>query len=86
MYQEKVGEIKKQNELIERLKRQHENLREQINRVDKENIKMKKKMDNDNLQKQQQYYAAQQQQQQQFNGSEASPYYGQNKNQSAQGW
>lgn len=44
-YDEKVQEIKKQNELIERLKRQHENLREQINRVDKENIKLKKKMD-----------------------------------------
>lgn len=44
-YNEKVQEIKKQNELIERLKRQHENLREQINRVDKENIKLKKKMD-----------------------------------------
>lgn len=28
MYQEKVAEIKKQNELVERLKRQHENLRE----------------------------------------------------------
>ena len=44
-YNDKVQEIKKQNELIERLKRQHENLREQINRVDKENIKLKKKMD-----------------------------------------
>lgn len=51
LYQEKIGEIKKSNELIERLKRQHENLREQINRVDKENIKMKKKMDLDNLNK-----------------------------------
>jgi hypothetical protein len=45
MYNEKVQEIKKQNELTERLKRQHENLREQINRVDKENIKLKKKID-----------------------------------------
>lgn len=45
MYNEKVLEIKNQHELIERLKRQHENLREQINRVDKENIKLKKKMD-----------------------------------------
>lgn len=58
MYNEKVQEIKKQNELIERLKRQHENLREQINRVDKENIKLKKKMDQDNLNKQQQYLSA----------------------------
>ena len=45
MYNEKVKEIKKQIEVVERLKRQHENLREQINRVDKENIKLKKKMD-----------------------------------------
>jgi len=74
LYQEKIGEIKKSNELVERLKRQHENLREQINRVDKENIKMKKKMDLDNLNKQQQYYAAQQQQTQQF--SEGTSYYG----------
>jgi len=44
-YNNKLQEIKTQNELIERLKRQHENLREQINRVDKENIKLKKKMD-----------------------------------------
>jgi hypothetical protein len=56
----------------------NEILREQINRVDKENIKMKKKMDLDNLNKQQQYYAAQQQQAQQFNGQENS-YYGQSK-------
>ena len=58
MYNEKVQEIKKQNELTERLKRQHENLREQINRVDKENIKLKKKIDQDNLNKQQQYLSA----------------------------
>ena len=55
MYNEKVLELKNQNELIERLKRQHEDLREQINRVDKENIKLKKKMDQENLNKQQQY-------------------------------
>lgn len=55
MYNEKVSEMKKQSELIERLKRQHENLREQINRVDKENIKLKKKIEQDNLNKQQQY-------------------------------
>jgi hypothetical protein len=42
--------------------------------VDKENIKMKKKMDLDNLNKQQQYYAAQQQQTQQFTDG---TYYGQ---------
>lgn len=53
MYNEKVSEMKKQSELIERLKRQHENLREQINRVDKENIKLKKKIEQDNLNKQQ---------------------------------
>jgi len=52
MYNEKTLEIKAQNELIDRLKRQHECLREQINRVDKENIKLKKKMDQDNLNKQ----------------------------------
>ena len=51
MLDEKNKEIKAQNELVERLKRQHENLREQINRVDKENIKLKKKMDQDNLNK-----------------------------------
>jgi predicted RNase H-like nuclease (RuvC/YqgF family) len=51
MYNEKVAEIKKQNECVEILKRKHENLREQINRVDKENIKLKKKMDQDNLNK-----------------------------------
>ena len=45
MYNDKLTEMKKQTETIERLKRQHENLREQINRVDKENIKLKKKMD-----------------------------------------
>ena len=55
MYNEKVQELKNQNEVIERLKRQHEDLREQINRVDKENIKLKKKMDQENLNKQQQY-------------------------------
>ena len=45
LYSEKLSEINNKNELIERLKRQHENLREQINRVDKENIKLKKKIE-----------------------------------------
>ena len=49
MYNEKVAEIKKLNENVEILKRKHENLREQINRVDKENIKLKKKMDQDQM-------------------------------------
>jgi hypothetical protein len=51
MYSEKAQEVKTLNEQIERLKRQHEQLREQINRVDKENIKLKKKMDQDNINK-----------------------------------
>lgn len=55
---DKSAEMKKQAENLGRLQRQYDELREQVNRVDKENIKLKKKMDQDNLNKHQQYLQA----------------------------
>jgi chromosome segregation ATPase len=45
LYEEMKTELNKKNEAVETLTRQRESLREQINRVDKENIKLKKKID-----------------------------------------